>query len=198
MYKLSLRDLVPWFVTCIWIPWLKLRGNMCFWFRTPPRGQRTTVGLSFHLISSFYTPFTLLCQFSYASWVIGLFIKLKCIQSPLGETFHCAKEQLKADLTGVFLTRLSRWVTTGIWGLGKILWLMGGTFDVHSMAHGLFYQEEAVLSDRKRNQSLYLPLVFKSAATPRQSWFRWFSIPKRERCSVADVSLCINIHAHPK
>lgn len=43
---------------------------------------------------------------------------------------------------------------------------MGGTFDVHSMAYGLFYQEEAVLSDRKRNQSLYLPLVLNQQPLP--------------------------------
>lgn len=43
---------------------------------------------------------------------------------------------------------------------------MGGTSDVRIEAFVLFYQEEAVLSDRKRNQSLYLPLVLNQQPLP--------------------------------
>lgn len=43
---------------------------------------------------------------------------------------------------------------------------MGGPSDVHIEAYVLFYQEEAVLSDRKRNQSLYLPLVLNQQPLP--------------------------------
>ncbi len=60
----------------------------------------------------------------------------------------------------------SRDESGGIWVLGKMLWLMGRTFDVPSVAYGLFYQEEAVLSDRKRNQSLYQPLVWDQLPLP--------------------------------
>lgn len=45
----------------------------------------------------------------------------------------------------------------------KVLGKKGKTFYVHSMAYG---QEETVLSDRKWNQSLYLPLVLSLQPHP--------------------------------
>lgn len=43
---------------------------------------------------------------------------------------------------------------------------MGGTSNDHIEAYVPFYQEEAVLSDRKRNRSLYLPLVLNQRPLP--------------------------------
>lgn len=54
---------------------------------------------------------------------------------------------------------------SGIWVLGKMLWLMWGTFDVQSVVYGLLPRGSS-LSDRKRNQSLYQPLVWDQLPLP--------------------------------
>lgn len=122
----------------------------------------------------FYTFFSPPVNLAMRLGQLARSINFKCTQSPLWWAFvfpanHSGPPRrlsVAPDSAYGSQLRYEAWE--------KMVWLIRGTFDV---TYALFYQEEAVLSHRKRNHSLYLPFILKSPATPCQSWFRWSGMP---------------------
>lgn len=76
--------------------------------------------------------------------------------------------------------------------LGKMLWLTAVRFKVRSFAPGALRQWGSGSIGQETEPLSLSAISLKPAATPCQSWFRWFGALKRKQCSMTDVSLHIN------